>query len=98
MQDMLKLKNMEKELLASKEALNASKSYFQELLLISIEMGSVPSEIKWSYPAKEMGAFSEQFQGEEFRKAPYWKYCNVLQIGDIQRIPLYDTKLCVHGK
>lgn len=60
-------------------------------------MGSVPSEMKWSYPAEEMGKFYEMLGVEDFRKAPYWKYCSVLKTSDVDSLPLYGTTLKPYG-
>lgn len=63
-------------------------------------MGSIPSELSYSYQAKEMENCVKQLVSVEgFRNAPYWKYTNVLSHSAVADIPLFDqTALKVHGK
>lgn len=63
-------------------------------------MGSIPSELSYSYQAKDMKTFVDTFLTVEgFRNAPYWKYTNVLSHSAVADIPLYDqAAMKVYGK
>ena len=53
-------------------------------------MGSVPSELDWSFPAKEMKEFYPKLiSNKAFRDAPYWKYHQVLQETDLEGTSLF---------
>jgi hypothetical protein len=90
------LQSVRNELASARDALHASKlNHYPSSTLVDI--GSVPSEIKWSYPASEMPNFLDMLKEAEFRNAPYWKYCSVLQASDVDALSLYGEALGACG-